>query len=107
MVEFSYFFERIEALEILEEGYGPAIPINELIISKKANKQLAKNPTLKRVFTTATTFNAQLLNIVTGYGAYSFAIGSLRGLGSRSEDFKYTLNWIGTHEEYNKEKSKK
>lgn len=106
MVGVDYFFERIEILELLEEGYGPAIPIQQLTISKKAFKQISKNHFIKKIYSSATTFNVQLLNVETNHGPYSFAIKSLRGLGERNEDNTYTLDWIGSHEDYNKEKSK-
>ena len=106
MVSINHLFERIETLELLEEGYGPAIPIQQLTISKKAFKQISKNHFIKRIFSSATTFNAQLLNAETIYGAYSFAIKSLRGLGTRNKNNTYILNWIGSHEDYNKEKTK-
>ena len=107
MVDLNYLIMRLETLEVLEEGYGPAIPINQLTISKKALKQMAKNPNIKRLVSNTINFNTQLLHIVTGHGQYSFAVGTLRGLGERGEDNTYILNWIGTHEDYNKEKSKK
>jgi hypothetical protein len=107
MGDINYLFERLEILEVFEEGYGPSLPITELTISKKALKQMSKNPNINQLYSKATTFSTQLLKATSSHGIYSFAIGSLRGLGDKSEANTYTLNWIGTHEDYNKEKSPK
>jgi hypothetical protein len=105
MGDICYMFERLNELQLLED-YGPPIDISQLTIGTKSNKIIKKNPIVRQLISKTETFKAQLLLHNTMHGRWSFAIGNLRGLGTK-DDSKFILNWIGSHEDYNNETRKR
>jgi len=109
-LDFSYLIER---MCVLESGYAfdPANKKSDLELSSKAIKILKKNPDLAASFKKPGPFGFQALHRKNPYGNISFNLGStvgysIRGVGIRDpRTKKFIVNWIGTHEEYNKLKN--
>lgn len=113
--KYDYLLERVENFLLTEAYiYDPTLKRSDIIVSKKAEKLLKKNRLLNEKYynTEDQVFGYQPLKKVSSLGDFSFDFGStisysIRGLGTRdSKTKKFTLNWIGTHEEYNKIKGR-
>lgn len=119
---FSYVVDRILFLE-KDKGYTyhPSYKKSDIELSDSAIKDLDSNRTLKTAFykpkkqkehqTEASwEYGWKKLQAKPKYGQIAFDFGvapgfHIRGIGVLNppgSKFKYTLNWIGPHEAYNK-----
>jgi len=109
-LDFEYLIER---MCLLESGYvfDPENKKSDLKLTNKAIKILKKNPVLAASFKKPGNFGFQALHRKNPYGDVSYNLGSavgyaVRGIGIRDpKTKKYIMNWVGSHEEYNKIKN--
>jgi hypothetical protein len=104
---FNYLIERSNALV---EGYVYSEDQlkSDLTLSKKVQKELKKNHTLRAIYTATERYGREPIeechagNIAFDFGRFT------RGIGVQDPITKqFTVNWIGSHEEFNKVRKQK
>jgi hypothetical protein len=104
---FSYLFSRITSLV---EGYvyNENQLKSDLILGKKVHKELKKNHALRNVYMASKTYGREQIEECQA-GDIAFDFGRFtRGIGTQDPVTKlYTVNWIGSHEEFNKIRKQK
>lgn len=119
---FSYVINRSLVLE-KDEGYAyhPSYKKSDIELSASAIRNLKANIALQQAYykpkkkkehqqDTQWEYGFKRLTAKPKYGQIAFDFGSspsfhIRGIGIENppgSEFKYTLNWIGPHEAYNK-----
>lgn len=120
--DFDYIVERMIFLE-KDEGYTyhPSYKKTDIKISDTADKNFKKNRTLNKAYFSPRNkkehekdekweYGWKKLTVRPKWGQIAFDFGPapgfhIRGIGVENppgSPFKYTLNWVGPHEDYNK-----